>query len=135
MKVSAKVRYAIRTLVEIGKCPDNSLPLSIVEKNQNISSKFAKQFLQPLEERNIVGSKRGAKGGYYLKKDPSEIRLLDVIEALEKEIQIVPCIKDAEFCERRDFCGAKKKWEEFQNLIEDFYFRTTIQDIIEQEKK
>lgn len=135
MKISAKVRYAIRTLVEIGKCPDSSLPLSIVEKNQNISSKFAKQFLQPLEERNIVGSKRGAKGGYYLKKDPSEIRLLDVIEALEKEIQIVPCIKDAEFCERRDFCGAKKKWEEFQNLIEDFYFRTTIQDIIEQEKK
>jgi Rrf2 family protein len=135
MKISAKVRYAIRTLVEIGKCPGNSLPLSIVEKNQNISSKFAKQFLQPLEEKNIVGSKRGAKGGYFLKKDPSEIRLLDVVEALEKEIQIVPCIKDTEFCERKDFCGAKGKWEEFQNLIKDFYYRTTIQDIIEQETK
>jgi len=57
------------------------------------------------------------------------------VEALEKEIQIIPCIKDPEFCERKDFCGARGKWAELQNLIEDFYYRTTIQDIIEQETK
>jgi len=68
MKISAKVRYAIRALVEIGKCPDNSLPLSTVEKNQNISSKFAKQFLQPLEKKILLEVKEGLRAAIFLRK-------------------------------------------------------------------
>lgn len=134
MRISAKTRYAIRTLVEIGKNPEKILPLTEVEKKQNISAKFAKQILQPLERKNIVGSKRGMKGGYFLKKKPSEISLMDVINAFDERINIVPCLKESRFCERDDICGTKTKWDELNKIINKFFINNNIQDIINKEK-
>ena len=134
MRLSAKIRYAIRTLVEIGKSPGKVIPLTEVEKNQKISAKFAKQILQPLERSNIVGSKRGARGGYFLKKNPADIRLMDVISAFDIKINVVPCLKNPGQCKREDVCGAKIKWDELNQIINNFFIHSTIQDMIDKEK-
>jgi Rrf2 family protein len=135
MRLQAKIRYAIRILVEIGKNPDKPLSLAEVEKKQHISAKFARQIIQPLEDKNLVGSRRGMKGGYFLKKKASKISLLRVIEALSEKIKIAPCLENPGICRREDICGAKIKWEELQGLIEDFFYTTTIQDVIDKEKE
>lgn len=133
MKIPAKVRYAVRTLVEIGKDPGKILSLAEVEKEQMISAKFAKQFLQPLEKENIVGSKRGVKGGYFLKRKPSEIRIKDVFKALGEKINLAPCLDDLDVCQRIGICGAKDKWSELQKMIEEFLAAITIEDIIKKD--
>lgn len=135
MKLQAKIRYAIRILVEIGKNPDKPLSLPLVEEKQHISAKYARQILQPLEDKKIVGSRRGMKGGYFLKKKASKISLLDVINSLPENVKIAPCLETPGICEREDVCGAKIKWEELQSLIEDFFRKTTIQDVIDREKE
>jgi len=133
MRLSSRIRYAVRTLVEIGKTPDKLTSLQEVEKKQTISAKYAKQILQPLEKVNIIGSKRGVGGGYYLKQNPKNIRLEDIMNALGNEVKIAPCFATNGICERKNYCGAEKTWNELQNLIEIFFKETTLQDIIDRE--
>jgi Rrf2 family protein len=135
MRLQAKIRYAIRILVEVGKNQDKPLSLAEVEKRQHISAKFARQIIQPLEDKKIVGSQRGMKGGYFLKKKALKISLLSVIEALSEKIKVAPCLERPGICRREDICGAKIKWEELQGLIENFFAKTTIQDMIDREKE
>ncbi len=135
MKLQARIRYAIRILVEIGKNPDIPLSLPIVEEKQHISAKYARQILQPLEDKRIVGSRRGMKGGYFLKKKASKISLMEVIAALAEKVKVAPCLETPGICEREEVCGAKTKWEDLQGLIEKFFKKTTIQDVIDRERE
>lgn len=135
MKLRAKIRYAVRILVEIGKHPDKPLSLPMVEEKQHISAKYARQILQPLEDKKIVGSRRGKKGGYFLKKKASEISLMDVMSILSENMKIAPCLGIPGICEREAVCGAKRKWAELQSSIEEFFRKTSIQDIIDGEKE
>jgi len=135
MKLQARIRYAVRILVEIGKCPDKLLSLPIVEEKQNISAKYARQILQPLEDKKIVGSRRGKKGGYFLKKKASDISLMDVIAILSENVKIAPCLERPGSCEREAVCGARPKWTELQSMIEHFFRKTSIQDLIDGEKE
>jgi len=130
MKISAKLRYAVRTLVELGRQPGGVISLAEVERRQQISAKFAKQILQPLEEKNLVGSKRGAAGGYFLLQPPKEISLLDVMQALGENPKLVPCLASSYVCSREKTCGARGVWEDLGNRIEEYFTATTIQDII-----
>jgi len=134
IKISAKIRYAVRTLLEIGKRKEKITCLSEVEKSQNISAKFAKQILQPLEKADLVGSKRGIHGGYYLIKEPSEIYLIDIFNAFNESIKIIPCINHPDICERVNYCGAKILWQKLDKNINQFLNETTIQDMINEEK-
>jgi Rrf2 family protein len=133
IKIPARIRYAIRTLVELGKENGKITPLKLIEETQNISAKFAKQIMQPLEKSDLVKSKRGVYGGYYLAREPEEISLMDVIESFKKPNNIVFCISPDESCPREPVCGAKIIWEDLQNKIDNFLTNTTIRVIMEKE--
>ena len=81
----------------------------------------------------LVKSKRGVYGGYYLSKKPSEISLMNVIESFKKPNNIVFCINQDDSCPRESICGAKMIWEDLQKRIDNFFINTTIQSIIEKE--
>ncbi|MFW6160537.1 MAG: RrF2 family transcriptional regulator [Acidobacteriota bacterium] len=134
MKLPAKFRYAVRILIELGIDDRQFLSLSQVEKSQNISAKFAKQILQPLQINGLVEGKRGTKGGYYLKKSPREINLLNIYQALGEELKPAPCLDEQEDCGRVDYCGAKSAWEELHKLLLDFFKRMTIEDLMIKER-
>lgn len=129
MKITAKLRYAVRTLCEIGDTDQMPISLAKIESKQKISKKYLKQILQPLEKKGIIGSIRGKNGGYYLKKKLRSIILYDVVSALDEGTAISPCLHDGD-CnfERRDFCGSQEKWAELQDLINDFYKNTSLSD-------
>ncbi len=129
MKVSAKLRYTVRTLCEIGNTADNPLSLSKIEKKQKISGKYLKQILQPLEKKGIIGSIRGKNGGYYLKRNLKNISLYEVVECLNENTTISPCLHNG-LCnfERKDYCGSHGKWNDLQKLINDYYKNTFIID-------
>ena len=108
MKVTARLRYAVRTLCELEYPQGNPMSLTEIEKNQKISKKFLKQILQPLERDNIIGSKRGKYGGYFLKIKPEKITILKILKALNEEIVIVPCIVGICSVGNEKHCKTKK---------------------------
>lgn len=129
MKISAKLRYIVRTLCEIGETELIPTSLSKIEEKQKISKKYLKQLLQPLEKLSIIGSIRGKNGGYYLKKNLDKIKLYDIVIALNININIAPCNTDSS-CDfaRMNICGSQDKWGELQNLIIKFYKETYLSD-------
>lgn len=89
MKLSNKGRYAIRALFDIAFFNDGrATQVKDIADRQGIPPRFLEQIFQDLKRTGIVGSKRGPQGGYNLIRKPSEIRLGDVIRALEGPIAL-----------------------------------------------
>ena len=82
MKISAKIDYACRALVELALHWPNTEPVSIttIAQKQKIPIKFLVHILINLKNLGYVQSTRGNKGGYRLTKNPSDINLLEVIQ-------------------------------------------------------
>lgn len=82
MKISAKIDYACRALLELSLHWPNQEPLQVetIAGRQRIPRKFLTQILIHLKQIGYVESVRGKKGGYLLRKLPREIKLNDIME-------------------------------------------------------
>ena len=81
MKISAKVEYACRALIELGlHWPNkNPLPIALIGQRQGIPGNFLTHILISLKQLGFVDSTRGKSGGYFLIKPPAQITLKEVI--------------------------------------------------------
>ena len=83
MRVTAKVDYAVRALLELAVAEDGPLKGERIAQAQAIPLKFLENILIDLRHANIVRAQRGAEGGYWLARPASEITLGEVIRAVE----------------------------------------------------
>lgn len=91
--LSKKTKYGIKALTFLAKQEENiPVPIEIISKSENISRKFLESILLSLRKNGFLGSKKGKGGGYYLLKNPNEIRMVDVMRILEGPIAMVPCV-------------------------------------------
>ncbi|MGE9975303.1 RrF2 family transcriptional regulator [Coprococcus catus] len=90
MKVSKKARYGLRALVDLAvhiqECP---VPLVEIAKRQEMSLNYLEQVLGALRKAGIVKSMKGPKGGYSLDKEPKEITVEEIFDAVEGKFCIV----------------------------------------------
>jgi len=87
MRVSAKVDYALRAVIELA-AGDGDVPVKgeRIAQAQEIPLKFLENILGDLRHAGIVRSQRGVEGGYWLARPPSEISVADVVRAVEGPI-------------------------------------------------
>jgi len=141
MRFSTKGEYAILALLELalhnGRGP---LQARTISKNQRISLRFLEQVLSIIKKAGLVDSVRGAQGGYILAKPPSEIRMGDVLEAIEGPITPISCVSggiephcwhEAEL----GHCVMKEIGEEVKSSIQEALNSTTLQDMCERKKE
>ena len=83
MRISAKVDYALRACTELAASGDGPTKGERVSKAQGIPLKFLERILSELRNAGIVGTQRGADGGYWLARPPGEIALADVMRAVD----------------------------------------------------
>lgn len=84
MKLSRTVSYAVRAAVQLAQNQSSfPVPCSQLAASGNMPERFLLQVLRSLVTHGILRSTRGVEGGYSLVRDPSEISLLEVIEAIE----------------------------------------------------
>ncbi len=89
MRTTAKVDYAVRASIELARAypTDGSRPTPLTRQAiadaQQIPSKFLEHILADLKRSQLVGSVRGADGGYWLHRPPAEITMADIIRAAE----------------------------------------------------
>ncbi|MDY0052144.1 MAG: Rrf2 family transcriptional regulator [Aliarcobacter sp.] len=88
--ISTKGVYGLTAMYELSKHQEDS-PMQIKEisVNANIPQNYLEQLLSKLRRAELVKSIRGARGGYVLARDPSEIKIVDILIALEDDIKIV----------------------------------------------
>ena len=89
MRITAKVDYAVRAAIELARAypTDGSRPTPLTRQTiaeaQDIPSKFLEHILADLKRSRLIGSVRGADGGYWLNRPPAEIAMADIIRAVE----------------------------------------------------
>ncbi len=102
--LSKKTKYGIKALTFLAKRDENCpVQISEISKSENISHKFLESILLTLRKSGVLGSKKGKGGGYYLRKEPTEVQMTEVIRILEGPIAMVPCVS-LNFYEKCDDC-------------------------------
>lgn len=88
--ISTKGSYGLAAICELSKHEgDSVMQIKEIATNANIPQNYLEQLLGKLRRAGIVKSIRGAKGGYKLSRDPKEIKVLDILIALEDDLKIV----------------------------------------------
>ena len=134
MKLSNKGRYAVRALFDIAFHNDGG-PTQVrdIAERQAIPPRFLEQIFQDLKRAGIVGSKRGPQGGYSLARRPVDIRLGDVVRALEGPI----ALGDRETGPRRTQMSADARrvtesiFRDLSSRVESCFDAVTIADVCE----
>ena len=133
MKLTSKGRYAVMAMADLAKnnvkTPTN---LSEISLRQGISLSFLEQLFLRLKRNNLVVSYRGPKGGYILSKNPEEIKLSNIIYAVDEKIKTLKCKKESKKgCNGKSIkCITHNLWEDLENHINNFFEDNTLKDII-----
>lgn len=131
MKITTKVRYGLRALLQIAESSDGSpVPLSAIADSQDISRKYLEQLVAALRRAELIGSRKGVHGGYYLIKEPKDISLWEVFCTLEGRSPLVDCVPNPEICERAGVCTTRSIWELLEFKLQEFWESFTLQDLL-----
>jgi Rrf2 family protein len=84
VRISAKADYAVRAALELAAAP-NGEPVKgdRIAEAQGIPLQFLEHILLELKRASLIEARRGARGGYWLARDPQEVTVADVIRAVE----------------------------------------------------
>ncbi len=92
MKLSTKGRYGLRAILDIAShSGEGAASISSIAARQSLSESYLEQLMGKLKKARLINSVRGAQGGYYLARPPSEISVGDVLRALEGDLTPVTC--------------------------------------------
>jgi Rrf2 family protein len=83
VRVSAKVDYAVRAMVELASAGEGPVKGEELSESQEIPLKFLENILGELKHAGLVRSQRGTEGGYWLARPAGEVTIADVIRAVE----------------------------------------------------
>ncbi len=131
--VSTKGRYALRVMCDLAVQDTNRfIPLTDIAKRQEISEKYLESIVAALTKAGLLDSVRGKKGGYRLNRPVEEYTLKDILSATEKYLAPVACLaKDVNDCPRKDSCSTLKMWQELHSMVDGYYSKTTLKNLIE----
>ncbi len=133
MKLTSKGRYAVMALADLAKFNStNPVSLRDISLRQGISLDFLEQIFSQLKKHEIVKSIRGTNGGYILNKEPIDIKIANILNAVDEEVKTVQCKKESKkSCNGKTTkCITHNLWDELQNHINDFFENKNLRDLI-----
>ena len=94
MKLTTKGRYAVMAMADLAMFREKGpTSLTDISLRQNISLAYLEQIFIKLKNKNLVKSVRGAKGGYVLEISPEDIKISNIIAAVDEEVKMLNCKK------------------------------------------
>ncbi len=88
------------------------------------------KILKMLVRENLVASSLGAKGGYMLARDPGEITIAEIINAMDGPISITECSSTTTSCERESTCSTRSNWQGINHIIHDALNKVNLAEMI-----
>lgn len=135
MKISTRARYGTRAMLDLALHYDQgTIMVKDIAERQQISGRYLEQLLFALKLVGMVRSTRGTKGGFTLAKSPSEIRLIDIVEALDGSIAPVGCVDSPDLYVRSCYCASHDVWAEVKQAAEKVLASVTLEDMVNRQK-
>jgi len=133
MKLTTRGRYAVMAMADLALFREKG-PISLTEISlrQNISLPYLEQIFIKLKNKKLVKSIRGAKGGYVLETSPEEIKISNIITAVDEEVKMLNCKKDSKKgCNNKSTkCITHNLWDQLDQHINTFFEKVKLQDLV-----
>lgn len=130
MELSCRGRYATRAMLELSISePGKPIPLSHIAGNQDISRKYLQQLMAGLRRAGLVHVVKGFRGGFMIARPPDQIRVGDILRAIEGDLALVECVRHEHVCDRRDECMTRGLWAQASKVLGDYFDSITLADL------
>ena len=144
MIFTTKAEYGVRLLVDLGQAEGGDpVALKAIAERERLPLAYLERIVALLRKAGFVESTRGARGGYLLTRDPGEIRMDEVIEALDGPIAPMSCFIDDSATDAHKVvcshhaevddsgpCGTKLLWTRVHGGVVRALQQTTLADLI-----
>ena len=133
MRLTTKGRYAVMAMADLALFKDKGpTSLTDISLRQNISLAYLEQIFIKLKNKKLVKSIRGAKGGYELEASPDEIRISNIISAVDEEVKMLSCKKESKKgCNNKSTkCITHNLWDQLDQHINNFFEKVKLQDLV-----
>jgi Rrf2 family protein len=133
MKLSTRGRYGVRAVFDLAY-HGNGKPEQIrrIADRQEIPVRYLEQILQRLRRAGIIRTQRGARGGYFLGRHPSQITVADVVRVTDGPWNLVSCREKGRgkaMCHRAPHCVTKPVWDEAARRLGEYLDSVTIESL------
>ena len=138
MKLTTRGRYAVMAMADLASNANNGpISLSEISLRQNISLAYLEQIFIKLKKNNLVKSSRGANGGYILDKSASDIKLSNIIFAVDEEVKMLNCKKHSKKgCNNKSVkCITHNLWADLDRHINSFFEKVKLEDLVDKSKQ
>ena len=130
-----KSKYGLKALMVLAR-EGRQEPMLIAEiaKREGIPQKFLEAILLELKRHRLVDSRKGKGGGYFLRREPTEITFGDVIRALDGPLAAVPCVSVTAYtpckeCLDERTCGVRLAMKQVRDATAEILDNTTLADV------
>ena len=131
---STRCKYAIRAAICLTRHAGGAVSSQIAHQCGLAPWSLAK-ILKCLAQKGILSSSSGPHGGFVLRRDPADIRLLDIAEALDPESCSRECAMGYSQCSPGDRCAMHDSWQEVRTCIQAYLRETTIAELARTPKR
>ena len=131
--ISTRGRYAIRVMIDLAENDNGAyIPLKDIAARQNISKKYLEIIAKDMVSGGLLTGASGKGGGYKLNRKPEDYSIGEVLELMEGTLSSVACLADKTYdCPQRNVCRNLPMWEEFDEMVHDYFYKKTLRDLID----
>jgi Rrf2 family protein len=131
IKLSTKARYGVRAMLDLALHSEKGpVPLKDIARRQGISERYLENIMTGFVSAGLLQSRRGQHGGFMLPRLPGEIKLSQIIQAMEGSLAPVKCADDKKICDRSDGCTLHEIWKILKKEIIGILDSITLEDIV-----
>lgn len=133
MQITRQADYAVRAVLHLARAGNSERSAtSVIAREQNIPPSFLAKIISQLSIAGLLHTSRGARGGVTLARDPRDITLLEVVEAIDGPIQLNECVGNNGACTFDADCPIKPVWCDAQDELVKRLRDTNFADLITQ---
>jgi len=137
MKLTTKGRYAVMAMADLASNQElKPVSLNEISLRQNISLSYLEQLFSKLKNEKLVKSIRGPAGGYVLERNPKDIKISNIIFAVDEQIKTLNCKKESKKgCHGRTVkCITHNLWDDLEQHINHFFDNVSLSDLVKQKR-
>lgn len=126
MKLTSKGRYAVTAMLDVAlHGGDTPVTLADISERQDISLSYLEQLFAKLRRAELVASIRGPGGGYLLNREPDQISVGEIIQAVNENVDVTRC-QGKSNCQSGTRCLTHHLWSDLSDRIADFLHDITL---------
>ena len=132
--ISTRGRYAIRVMIDLAEHDNGScIPLKDIASRQDISKKYLEIIVKDMVQGGLITGVSGKGGGYKLCRKAEDYNIGEILKLMEGTLSSVACLASgANKCARKDIGQTLPMWEEYDQMVHDFFYKKSLKDLLNQ---